>query len=143
MWFIVDEFRLLPNLQHIDNGINFGRSLGAKFILGAQNVEQIFHSYGEPLARSILSGLMTSVVFRLNDATTREFAKGIFGRNRKRETYVSSVQTRGIVETVRDAYVVEDWELTRLATGQAIVGLPGHMPTLFHFDRFAPASLPS
>lgn len=143
VWFIIDELRLLPNLQHIDNGINFGRSLGAKFILGAQNVEQIFHSYGEPLARSILSGLMTSVVFRLNDATTREFAKGLFGRNRKRETFMSSVQTRGIVENVRDAYVVEDWDTTRLGVGQAIVGLPGQMPMLFQFDRFVSNPVPS
>lgn len=138
VWFIIDEFRLVPNLQHIDNGVNFGRSLGAKFVLGAQNVEQIFHSYGEPLARSILSGLMTSVVFRLNDITTRDFAKGLFGKNRKRETYMSSVQTRGIVESVRDAFVVEDWDTTGLAVGQAITGMPGQMPFIFQFDRFAP-----
>ncbi len=27
--FVTDEFRLLPNLQHIDDAVNFGRSLGS------------------------------------------------------------------------------------------------------------------
>jgi type IV secretory pathway TraG/TraD family ATPase VirD4 len=46
VWFVIDEFRLIPNLQHVDDGVNFGRSLGAKFIIGVQNVEQVFHAYG-------------------------------------------------------------------------------------------------
>lgn len=135
VWFIIDEFRLLPNLQHADNGVNFGRSLGAKFIIGAQNIDQIFHGYGESLARSILSGFMTTVSFRVNDANTREFIKGLFGKNRKRETYMAAVQTRGIVEQVREANVVEDWDTANLATGQAILGMPGCVPFLFQFDR--------
>ena len=135
VWFVIDEFRLLPNLQHVDNGVNFGRSLGAKFMIGAQSIEQIFHSYGESLARSILSGFMSTVAFRVNDATTREFIKELFGRNRKRETYMATVQTRGIVENVRDANVVEDWDITNLSTGQAILSFPGSMPFLFQFDR--------
>lgn len=136
VWFVIDEFRLLPNLQHIDSGVNFGRSLGAKFIIGAQSIEQIFHGYGESLARSILSGFMTTVAFRVNDATTRDFIKGLFGKNRKREAYMASVQTRGMVESVRDANVVEDWNIANLVTGQAVVGVPGSMPFLFQFDRY-------
>jgi len=61
----------------------------------------------------------------------------LFGKNRKRETYMASVQTRGIVEQVREANVVEDCDTANLATGQAILGVPGHMPFLFQFDRFA------
>ena len=136
VWFVIDEFRLLPNLQHIDSGVNFGRSLGAKFLIGMQSVEQVFHGYGEPFARSILSGFMTSVVFRVNDINTREFAKGLFGKNRKRETFMSSVQTRGIVETTRDASVVEDWDISDLKVGQAILGIPDNMPFKFQFERF-------
>ena len=136
VWFVIDEFRLLPNLQHIDSGVNFGRSLGAKFIIGAQNIDQIFYGYGESLARSILSGFMTTVVFRVNDTNTREFIKGLFGRNRKRETFMSSVQTRGIVESIREAYVVEDWDVSDLRLGQAILGILNNMPFKYQFDRF-------
>lgn len=46
VYFLLDEFRLLPHLKHIDDGVNFGRSLGAKFILGVQNIDQIYNAYG-------------------------------------------------------------------------------------------------
>lgn len=137
VWFIIDEFRLIPHLQHVDNGVNFGRSLGAKFIIGVQNVEQIFHAYGESMARSILSGFSTTVAFRVNDITTRQYIQELFGRNRKRETYMATVQSRGVVEQVREANVVEDWDISSLALGQAIVGLPGYEPFYFQFDKYA------
>lgn len=136
VWFIIDEFRLVPNLQHVDDGVNFGRSLGAKFIIGVQNVEQVFHAYGEALARSILSGFMTTVAFRVNDATTREYIQGLFGKNRKRESYLSKVQSRGLVEQVREAQVIEDWDITSLPLGRAIIGLPGQEPFLFQFKSY-------
>lgn len=136
VWFIIDEFRLIPNLQHMDDGVNFGRSLGAKFIIGVQNVEQIFHSYGEPLARSILSGFLTTVAFRVNDITTRNFIQQLYGRNRKKEAYMASVQGRGLVEQVREANVVEDWDIVNLQVGQSIVSFPGFEPFLFRFNRF-------
>ena len=64
---------------------------------------------GESRARSILSGFLTSVSFRVNDAGSKEFIKKLHGVNRKKEVYMASVQGRGIVENVRDANVVEDW----------------------------------
>lgn len=136
VWFIIDEFRLLPNLQHIDDGINFGRSLGAKFFIGVQNVEQVFHAYGTAQAHSILSGLSTTVAFHVNDETTRNFVQGLFGRNRKKEVYMASVQSRGIVEQVRDAFVVEDWDIANLGIGEAIIGIQGYEPFKFLFKKF-------
>lgn len=136
VWFVIDEFRLIPNLQHVDDGVNFGRSLGAKFIIGVQNVEQVFHAYGESLARSILSGFSTTIAFRVNDITTRDFIQQLFGKNRKKEVYMASVQSRGIVEQVREANVVEDWDISNLPLGKAIIGLPGYEPFYFQFKRF-------
>jgi type IV secretory pathway TraG/TraD family ATPase VirD4 len=136
VWFIVDEFRLIPNLQHVDDGINFGRSLGAKFIIGVQNIEQVFDAYGEAKAHSILSGLLTTVAFHVNDATTRQFIQGLFGRNRKKEVYMASVHSRGIVEQVRDANVVEDWDISNMKVGEAIIGMPGNEPFMFKFNKF-------
>lgn len=40
-----------------------------------------------------------------------------------------AVQGRGIVENVRDANVVEDWDIQRLKIGEAIIGLPGGNPS--------------
>lgn len=136
VWFVIDEFRLIPHLQHVDDGVNFGRSLGAKFIIGVQNVEQVFHAYGESLARSILSGFLTTVAFRVNDTATRNYIQQLFGKNRKREAYMATVQARGITEQVRDANVVEDWDIANLPVGRAIVGLPGLEPFYFQFKKY-------
>ena len=136
VYFITDEFKLLPHLNHIDDAVNFGRSLGVKFMVGVQNVEQIYDNYGEERARSILSGFMTSISFRVNDAKSREYIQGLFGKNQKLETYMPTVQSKGLIETQREANVVEDWDITRLRVGEAIVGLPGHEPFIFHFDQY-------
>lgn len=139
VYFITDEFRLLPNLKHIDDAVNFGRSMGIKFLIGIQNVEQIYDNYGEERARSILSGFSTTMTFRLTDEKSREYAKGLFGHNRKQDVYMPLVQTRGLVEEQRDGFVVEDWDITNLEVGQAIVGLPGEEPFLFRFEEYCKA----
>jgi type IV secretory pathway TraG/TraD family ATPase VirD4 len=133
VWFVIDEFRLIPLLQHVDDGVNFGRSLGAKFIIGVQNVSQIFEAYGEQLARSILSGFMTTIAFRVNDQMTKNFIQERFGKNRKLESY--EVGTRRI-EQVREANVVEDWHIAGLTTGTAIIGIPEQHPFVFRFKEY-------
>jgi len=50
--------------------------------------------------------------------------------------YMASVQSRGIVEQLRDANVVEDWEITNLGIGEAIIGMPGLEPFKFKFDQY-------
>ncbi|MCL2820787.1 MAG: type IV secretion system DNA-binding domain-containing protein [Oscillospiraceae bacterium] len=135
VYFIADEFRLIPNLQHVDDAVNFGRSLGVKFMIGIQNVEQIYECYGEQRARSLMSGFLTSVAFRVNDASSKQYIKDLHGVNRKKETYMSAVQTRGITENIRDANVVEDWDISNLGLGEAIIGLPGKPPFYFKFRK--------
>lgn len=136
VYFITDEFRLLPYLEHIDDAVNFGRSMGVKFIVGIQNVEQIYDNYGEERARSIMSGFSTIMAFRINDAKSREYIKELFGKNIKLERYVPTIATKGMIEEKRESYVVEDWDISRLRTGEAIIGFPGEPPFLFKFDLY-------
>lgn len=138
VYFITDEFRLLPNLEHVDDAVNFGRSLGIRFMIGIQNVEQIYENYGEERAHSIMSGFLTSINFRVNDPKSREYIKELFGKNRKIEVYATSVQSKGMIEERRDGYVVEDWDVTNLKIGQAIIGFPEYEPFVFHFDLWEP-----
>lgn len=134
VYFITDEFRLLPNLEHVDDAVNFGRSLGIKFMIGIQNVEQIYENYGEERAHSIMSGFLTSLNFRVNDPKSRQYIKEQFGKNRKVEVYATNVQSKGMIEERRDGYVVEDWDVTNLKIGQAIIGFPEYEPFPFQFD---------
>ena len=134
VYFVTDEFRLLPNLDHVDNAVNFGRSLGIKFLIGVQNVEQIYENYGVERAHSIMSGFLTTLNFRVKDPKTREYIKEQFGKNRKMEVYSTFVQGKSKIEHLRDGYVVEDWDISNLKTGECIIGLPNASPFLFKFD---------
>ncbi len=136
VYFICDEFKLLPHLNHIDDAVNFGRSLGIKCMIGIQNIEQIYDNYGEERARSILSGFSTNFCFRVNDAESRSYIQGLFGKNQKLETYLPKLQRNGIVETQREANVVEDWDIMHLKTGEAIIGIPECEPFKFRFSKY-------
>lgn len=136
VYFVTDEFSLIPNLKHVDDAVNFGRSLGIKFMIGIQNVNQIYENYGEERGKSLLSGFLTSISFRVNNKESRDFIKSLHGANRKKEVYMASVQGRGISEQIRDANVVEDWDILTLRPGQAIIGLPNMEPFVFQFDKY-------
>lgn len=136
VFFITDEFRLLPNLVHIDDAVNFGRSLGVKFLIGIQNVEQIYENYGEERARSIMSGFLTTFAFRVTDYRSRKHIQDSFGMNRKKDSFSNIVATKGLIEETREGYVVEDWDISNLHTGEAIIGMPAKEPFLFWFDYF-------
>jgi type IV secretory pathway TraG/TraD family ATPase VirD4 len=142
VYFICDEFKLVPNLRHIDDAVNFGRSLGVKFMIGVQNVEQIYEAYpgkaggSGRLAKSVLSGFSTTVVFRLNDFESRDYVRKLFGENRKKEVFTSSIASRGIVESVRDGHVVEDSDILSQFAGSAIIGLPGYEPFRLIIDEY-------
>lgn len=136
VYFITDEFSLLPNLEHIDDAVNFGRSLGIKFMIGIQNVEQIYYNYGEQRARSIMSGFLTGIMFRVNDGMSREYIQQRYGKCQKIESYLPTNQSGGIVESQRESHVIEDWEINNLLIGQAIIGMPNTLPFVFRFDEY-------
>lgn len=137
VFFFIDEFRLLPQLDHIDDGINFGRSLGAKFFVGIQNINQVIAAYGEDVGRSMLSGFGTTFAFRINDGVSRDFIKNLSGKNIKKQTFMSSVQTQGISEQLREANVIEDSDINNLRIGECIVSTIKGEPFVFRFNEFS------
>ena len=123
VFFVIDEFKLLPNLYHIDDGVNFGRGLGAKFIVAMQNIQQVIDGYGYERAHSILSAFGTSVAFRVTEKSTKEFIQNMYGVNRKRFVYKAVNYTGGNDEQVTYSNVIEDWDLLGLKVGEAIVSV--------------------
>ena len=136
VYFVMDEFSLLPQLNHIDDGVNFGRSLGTSFIVGAQNVGQIYDAYGEDRGGSLLSGFSTTVCFRLNDGKSREFFKELNGKNGRITSYDSGIRAKGMVDQYREAYVVEDHDILNLRIGEAIVRTGNYPPFRFRFREY-------
>jgi type IV secretory pathway TraG/TraD family ATPase VirD4 len=133
VYFIFDEFTLLPSLQHVADGINFGRGLGLKFVVATQNVSQVLASYGEAAGRSILSGFGTVFGFRMMDNDSRDLIRQRYGTNRKQIILFAAVRSEGVQQIPVLGHVIEDWDLSGLAVGQCIVSLPEGPPFLFPF----------
>jgi type IV secretory pathway TraG/TraD family ATPase VirD4 len=135
VYLIVDELKLLPRLQHMDDGINFGRSLGVKILAGLQSIEQLYANYEEADAKNIIAGFSSIYAFRANDPRTREYARDLCGENVVMERWQGT--DRMLRDgTPRNGHTVEDWDLRRLRTGEAVVGLPGNEPFRFQFELY-------
>ena len=141
VYFILDEFALLPELSHISDGINFGRSLGLKFMVGTQNIDQVLHAYGPEVGRTILSGFGSVFAFRLMDDASRNLVRQRFGTNRKQIATYSAIRSQGVRQEVVDGNVIEDWEFSGLKKGQCIVSLPEGPPFFFTFRKHAPSEV--
>lgn len=134
VYFVCDEFKLIPNLEHIDDGVNFGRSLGVKVIAGLQSIEQLYECYGESKGKNLAAGFSTIIGFRANDVTTRGYLSSLYGKNLILEQYKKLDNT--YIEEKRDGNTVEDWDMNNLRVGEAIVGLPFSQPFRFYFEMY-------
>ena len=131
VYLICDEFRLLPELKHMDDAVNFGRSLGVKVIAGIQSVEQIYDAYGKNHGNAILAGFSNMFLFRSNDWATRQYISDLLGRTITMDLYKD--YNNEYKPHIREGHVAEDWDLMNLKIGQAIVCLPFEQPFLFQF----------
>ena len=142
VWVIIDEFSLLPNLKHIANALNFGRSLGLKIILGLQNFNQLIVSYEEAQGRSIASGCSSYFIFRVTDQKTKEFVQGIAGKHLRFEAPIVQDQLASTPSgQVKDTFIIDDWVLSNLPIGGCIVSLPNYPPFLSMLDLYDPKKL--
>ncbi len=132
VYFILDEFPLIPKLNYMDNALNFGRSLGVKVIAGIQNVGQVENTYTQPLAHSLLSGFGTMFAFRLFDEKSRRIIGDRHGRNRKQISIMATASYKGMQEQIVDGSAVEDWDVTKLDIGQCIVSMASEEPFRFY-----------
>lgn len=135
VYMIADELKLLPRLRHLDDGINFGRSLGLKIFAGLQSIKQLNAIYeNEAQAHNAIAGFSTAIAFRSSDPETREYISGMFGKNAVIERFEHA---DGSPEYTRQTgYVIEDWDIISLRTGEAVVGIPEVPPFKFKFKEF-------
>lgn len=132
-YLLIDEFKLLPDLSHIDDALNFGRSLGVKVIAGLQSINQLYDIYEEDRGKVLAAGFMNSFCFQTMDVDSRKYISDRFG-----ETYIDLAfrsSTRDI-SVQRDGHVVEDWDILNLDVGEAFVNLFGQKPFKFRFGDF-------
>jgi type IV secretory pathway TraG/TraD family ATPase VirD4 len=133
IFIILDELKLLPNLVHLDDAVNFGRDMGVRVIAGLQSIAQLYDQYGEYKSKAILAGFNTLFAFRPNDALSREYIKEQYGKCLITESYESP---DGEKVEMREAYNVEDWDLLKLPQGKAFVNLDSSHLFSFYFKKY-------
>jgi len=136
VYFVLDEFPLIPELNYIDNLLNFGRTRGVRVIAGIQNNNQVKNTYGDSLGTSILSGFSTYAAFHLFDEESRRFISDRHGTNRKliQVDYIDA--TRNGEQEYERGNVIEDWDFVKLQQGQCIISLPDKNPYLFYPTKY-------
>jgi type IV secretory pathway TraG/TraD family ATPase VirD4 len=136
VYFLLDEYRLMPNSPLLEIAANFGRSCGVRLLLGLQSISQLYVTCGSPaIAESLLSGLATQVIFHLNDIESRVYVANRLGRNEKWRSYLPTVNNNGRQDSFYHGYAVEDWDILALKRGEAIIALPEQEPFLFTFNK--------
>lgn len=135
VYVIVDEFKLLPKLQHIDDALNFGRGMGVKVVAGIQSIDQLYEVYGKDKGAVIASGFGSLFAFHTNDGASRDYISKRFGSNVVVYDYTNR-QRNSVVERERNGNTVEEWDQLELGLGQVVVGLGYSAPFLFQFEKF-------
>lgn len=133
VYFVLDEFRLLPNLKHIEDALNYGRSLGVKVIAGLQSIKQLSVAYGEDIADVISSGFMNIFCFQTFDSKSRKFICERFGETFETITYRPTTEA---ISFQRNAHVIEEWQISELGVGEAFIQLVGYKPFKFKFNKY-------
>lgn len=133
LYLVIDEFKLLPDLDHIEHALNYGRSKGIRVCAGIQSVSQIYEVYGREKGESILSGFMNCFAFKTIDRESREYTSERFGKNYSTINYISDTHYYSIQ---REGYAVEDWDILALDTGDAYIDLLGYPSFKFHFCEY-------
>ena len=133
VYFILDEMLQLPELKHLGNALNFGRSQGVKVICGLQNVSGLIAKYGEAEANKLLASFQTMIAFHNSDPRSRDFLVERFGKN---YTITSASVQQENLTIQREGHTVEDWDILGLKLGEAIVGLKFEDPFLFTMPKY-------
>lgn len=120
--YVLDEFATLPTLRKIDDLVNVGAGKNCSAVLTLQSIGQLTDMMGEHRADAILSGLVTTLVLRVQDEESVRFARSRIGR--KFEEYTRhtreqpSASGHGSTVVERETGVEEQHEFSEQALQQ-------------------------
>ncbi|MFC7164864.1 type IV secretion system DNA-binding domain-containing protein [Halospeciosus flavus] len=96
-------------------------------MLGVQSVAQLHDTYGKDRANALLSGLVQSVIMRVGDAASVEYARSQIGREEQRRSvpvHGRDGRSVGRQELQDETHPIVESDLKRLDDGEAIVVVP-------------------
>ena len=119
LYLVCDELSVIGKID-IAQAVNIGRAKGLKTIVGCQSIEQLYSIYGENDGRNLLSGLCTKLYFKPNDLTTRQYMQDDFGK--EIADYIT-MSPGGCYTNRREGYVIEDFYINEMQTGECFVSI--------------------
>lgn len=133
VYLVMDEFRLLPHLNHLEDATSQGREMGLRMLIAAQNIGQIRHAYGTDLADSMIASFGTKIVFNNHDYATRLFLSQSFGTV-KRINELQGSREQGLQRVLTDSFVVTDEDIRSLQIGETFIKTSAKPPGRFAFS---------
>ena len=84
-WVILDELPTMSKIPSLQNALAISRSYGGCFVLGVQNIAQLYQKYGKDVAQDISSECSTRCIFKSSDPDTAKWLVDNIGSAEVRE----------------------------------------------------------
>lgn len=144
VWFLLDEFSLLPKLEALTDALSFARDpsgdngrSGARIIAAVQSVQLLTRHYSEAEAKTLMSLFPNLITMRVMDPMSRAAFADRYGTARVIYRYMG--EGNRPVTTDCEQKVVTDADFSQLMKpGQALMSLPAVSPDPFIYDGFRP-----
>jgi type IV secretory pathway TraG/TraD family ATPase VirD4 len=90
IYYFLDEMGSLNKISSIISGLTLGRSFGASFWIGIQEVARLNAIYGKDLTSTIVNNTGTKVILRGQDVETQKFCSDMIGDTKFKTTSISN-----------------------------------------------------
>ena len=142
VWFLLDEFSLLPKAEAFTDVLSFARDpsgdngrSGARIIAAVQSVQLLTRHYSEAEAKTLMSLFPNLITMRVMDPMSRAAFADRYGTARVIYRYMG--EGNRPVTTDCEQKVVTDADFSQLMKpGQALMSLPAVSPDPFIYDGF-------
>ena len=144
VWFLLDEFSLLPKVESLTDFLSFARDpsgdngrSGARIIAAVQSVQLLTRHYSEAEAKTLMSLFPNLITMRVMDPMSRAAFADRYGTARVVYRYMG--EGNRPVTTDCEQKVVTDADFSQLMKpGQALMSLPAVSPDPFIYDASGP-----
>lgn len=134
LWCIIDELSSLNHLPILKTGLAEVRKCGGCFLVGFQDMDQIYETYGQYTARSILGFLNTRVAMTSQELQAEVLSK-MFGQKEIKDqvrsiSFGANDMRDGVslTEHLREKPVISPTDIMMLGKGEAYVKFSGNFP---------------
>lgn len=135
VWFIADEFSLLPKLK-LTEPLSLGREYGFRMICTLQSAELLTKSYGTEGAKRLLSLFPNIIALRISDPLNRSVLADRYGKAHYLYSFISDDGKDHALDAVEP--VISDGDFSRIVKkGNGIISMPdiSSHPFIYHGNR--------